>query len=78
MSKHIKAPGLRVAAITAANAEAFRKAYPQKTVVVTPQRNTAGDYEFQVWINGDGGNRRPTWNELKEATAAFLRAFLRA
>ena len=73
MSKHIDR---RFAAITAANAyaEAFRKAYPQKTVVVTPQRNTAGDYEFKVWINGDGGDRRLTWDELKEAIAAFLRA----
>ena len=64
----------RVAAMAAASkyAEAFRKAYPQKNVVVHPIRNAGGEYEFKVWINGDGGDRRLTWDGLKDATAAFL------
>ena len=73
MTKHIDR---RASANTAARnyAEAFRKAYPQKTVVVIPWRNAGGDYEFKVWINSDGGDSRLTWTELKDATAAFLRA----
>ena len=73
MTKHIDR---RASVNTTAHnyAEAFRKAYPQKTVVVIPWRNAARDYEFKVWINGDDGDRRLTWEELTEATAAFLRA----
>lgn len=53
-------------------ADAFRKAYPQKTVCVYPVRNAGGEYEFKVTINGEGGDRRLIWGELKDATAAFL------
>lgn len=65
----------REAAMSAAHkyADAFRKAYPQKTVCVYPARNAGGEYEFKVTINGGGGDRRLTWGELKDATAAFLR-----
>ena len=53
--------------------EAFRKAYPQKTVCVYPVRNAGGEYEFKVTINGEGGGRRLILGELKDFTAAFLR-----
>ena len=38
-----------------------------------PVRNAGGEYEFKVTINGEGGDRRLIWGELKDATAAFLR-----
>lgn len=65
----------REAAMSAANkyVEAFRTAYPQKTVCVYPVRNAGGEYKFKVTINGEGGDRRLIWGELKDATAAFLR-----
>lgn len=70
-----KKQNTREAAMSAAHkyVEAFRKAYPQKTVRVYPARNAGGEYEFKVTINGDGGDRRLSWGELKDATAAFLR-----
>ena len=65
----------REAATSAAHkyADAFRMAYPQKSVCVYPVRNAGGEYEFKVTINGDGGDRRLTWGWLEDATAAFLR-----
>lgn len=75
MSKSHLIPGPRNAAQAAAfkYEAAFLKAYPQKTVDVRPVRNASGDYAFRVVINGSPGDRALTWDELKDAIAAFLR-----
>ena len=70
-----KQPTSHEAAMSAAHkyVEAFRKAHPQRTICVYPVRNAGGEYEFKVTINGESGDRRLIWGELKDATAAFLR-----